>query len=1013
MAFIVVSHLAPERESLLVEILGRNTSLPVLSAKEGEKVQADHIYVIPPGRFMTIEAGYLRLTEAKKRTRPPNTIDVFFSALAADAEDSAIGIVLSGAGSDGALGIKAIKEKGGLTLAQGIDHTPLSHSSMPNSAISTGLVDYVLPPEDMIEKISAYLRAAEPVAQAVGAKFVGKRRPDARLKICQIIREQISHDFSGYKPTTFIRRVQRRMQVLQIDKVDAYIETLQTTSGEVAALFRDLLIGVTYFFRDPEAFSLLEHNVVPALFEGKNPSDVVRVWVPGCATGEEVYSIAMLLCEHASTLARPPKISVFGTDLDESALSIARQARYPATILKDVSAQRLDRHFVGDGVTYVVKKEIRDACIFSIHNVIQDPPFSRIDMISCRNLLIYMGNALQQQVVPVFHYALRTGGVLFLGLSESVSQHAELFAPLDKKSRIFQRLDHVAPATPLPIFLSAKQGQVPRSGDPPKSSDSLSLRRSVDNYVIEHLAPAHVVVDRAGNLVHASARTGNYLELAAGQPNRYLLSMARKGIRVDLRNAMDEALERMAPATRERVQVDVGGRSQLVNLIVRPLPAQATEPLFLVAFEDAGAVHPEKKVVDDGGGAQDATIEQQLEHEIRDARERLQSMMEEYETSLEETKSANEELVSLNEELQSTNEELETSKEEIQSVNEELQTVNLELQSKIGELDTANSDLRNLFESTRIAIVFLDNDLKIRSFTPEVTKLFNLIQSDRGRPLTDIASRFQIPELKTDIEKVRSTGETVERRIDDGADAQYLMRVLPYLSSGHLDGVLVTVVDVSRVMQAEAHLRTLVHELNHRVRNMLTVVSAMARQTARRTRDPAAFIESFSGRLNAMAKAYDVVSSEHWNNVDLATLIESQIQPYTTADSKQWRTSGSAVSVRPKAAIAIGMVVHELTTNAIKYGALSVQSGWVDITWVVEPANGADVLLLRWTEHGGPVVTKPKVNGFGTTLIERELEFELNGAAAIRYDQHGVKAEFRIPLEAELLTIGAQTDERT
>ena len=1002
MAFVVVSHLAPDRDSMLVEILGRSAGIPVQLAEDGAAIEAERTYVIPPGSFMTLEAGRLKLTKAKKPSHPHNTIDVFFSSLAENSEEKAVGIILSGSGGDGTLGIKAIKEKGGLVLAQGADDTPLRHSAMPDSAISTGLVDYILPPQLMLRRISGYFDSAKRIDNP-GAKSA-RRAVDRREQICNLLREQTGHDFIGYKPTTFMRRVQRRMQVLHLAKIEDYVSVLRANPAEVTALFRDLLIGVTYFFRDPDVFDLLARDVVPQIFKDKAPTDDVRVWVPGCATGEEVYSLAMILTEYAARLPQPPKILIIGTDIDEAALSVARQGHYPAALLADISEARRGRFFTSDGMTYTVRKDIRDLCIFSMHNIIQDPPFSRIDLISCRNLLIYMGTDLQTRAVPVFHYALRPSRFLLLGLTENVTHHSDLFTPIDKKNRIFRRVDHVSPSRPLPMFQAAQRGRTSALIERTEIRDSTSLRHTVNAYVLEHLAPPHVVVDRAGNLIHASAHTGRYLELAAGQPVRYLLSMARKGLRLDLRSALSEAMETMRPVMRQHVEVEVDDRLHLINLHVRPLPSPGHEPCFLVAFEEVGPPRAQEPADTARAGVLDSNI-QQLEQELRDTRDRPQSMIEEYETSLEETKSTNEELVSLNEELQSANEELETSKEEIQSVNEELQTVNLELQAKVDELDSANSDLRNLFASTKIAIVFLGSDLKIRTFTPEVANIFKLIPSDQGRPLTDLASHLQLSGLKDDIQSVLGGGVPVERRVDDHGESHYLMRIFPYRSSKSvIDGVLVTFVDVKHIVTAENHLRTLVHELNHRVRNMLTVVLAMVQQTARRTMSPGEFVEVFSGRLQAMAKAYDVVSNEQWQAVELDTLIRSQISPYA-AGKNTVSVSGRKVWIKPKAALALGMVVHEMTTNAVKYGALSVPAGRVEISWITERTGERSDLVLGWHESEGPPVSKPKTTGFGSTLIERELEFELNGKADLRFEPAGLVASFRIPIGSETIAV--------
>jgi two-component system CheB/CheR fusion protein len=654
---------------------------------------------------------------------------------------------------------------------------------------------------------------------------------------------------------------------------------------------------------------------------------------------------------------------------------LRRSGRYPQQLLENVSTQRLRRFFVSDDVSYTVNKELRDMSIFSAHSVIRDPPFSRIDLISCRNLLIYLGSEFQAQVIPVFHFALRERGFLFLGTSENVMQHGDLFAPVDKKQRIFQRRDHVSTHVRFPSFVPQARGFASgRELRHEPASAAANLRRTVESRVVERFAPAHVVVNTEGDILHFSARTGKYLEPATGLPNRQLLAMARRGLRLDLRAALRQAVETRAAVTREHLEVELDDRKQFVNVTIEPFGSH-DDPLFLVLFSDVGRPLPppiSEQALKSNDGNQNT---KQMEYELRDTRERLQSTIEEYETALEELKSSNEELQSINEELQSTNEELETSKEELQSVNEELHTVNAELNSKIDEVDRAHNDLRNLFDSTQIATIFLDKNFCLRSFTPAATSIFNLISSDRGRPLTDIANSLIDYDLRRDVETVLERGEPIERNVRrSDSKAEYLMRVLPYRGHNHvIDGLIVTFVEITKMVEAEAQQRTLVEELNHRVRNMLTVVNAIAKQTLSQTRSPQEFAAAFDGRIQAMASSYGLVSRENWKEVSLRELISEQLKPHQLVTGDRVQISGPDLQVKPTAALSLGLVTHELTTNATKHGSLSRPNGKVAIGWAIEHAS-LPLLVLQWNETGGPPAKKPARKGFGTTLIERELK---------------------------------------
>ena len=999
LGFVVVLHLSADRKSLLTEIISRWTEMPVSEAENNELVEPDRVYVIPPGYVATLQQGRLRLRHlASDVPREATPIDQFFDSLAADLGERAIGIVLSGTGHDGALGLKAIKARGGLTVAQGTDGSAPQHSGMPNSAIATGAVDLIVPAQDMPRLVMAASDKVEPVQTTDSAE----RMDTARLSICTILRARLGHDFSQYKDKTFLRRVQRRMQVVGVTQLTDYVVRLEQDQDEVVLLFRDLLIGVTTFFRDADAFEAVKRVVVPRLFEGKRANDAVRVWVPGCATGEEAYSLAILLREHMDDLAVSPQVQVFATDIDEAAIATARSGRYPATLLDGLSPDRRERFFKPAENSYLVSKDIRDLCTFSAHSLIRDPPFSRMNLVSCRNLLIYMDADLQASVIPAFHYSLAPGGVLLLGSSETVTRHEGLFAPLEKAHRIFQRRDGPSPPLKTPQRF-AQSGPAGHSSEP-KSGSAQSESRTdwpralavAASRVLERFAAPYVVVTEDGNVAHYSSHVGGILQPALGPPSRSVFDMIQRGLRHSARAALRTAVE-----TRRAVEQEVAseaGVSGSVTLVVEPLPGQEPDRPFLIVFKETRSV--EDGPVETAGDNGKHGLVAELERENRDLREQLQSLGEEHETALEELRSANEELHSVNEELQSSNEELETSKEEIQSVNEELHTVNAQLSNKVDELDRANSDLRNLFESTRVATVFLDQHMIVRAYTPEVGRIYNLIPTDRGRPLTDIVSRVSYDALRDDVRQVMATLEPLERRVSrqDGT-AHYLLRILPYRApDSTMEGSLITFVDVTGIVQAEEHQRLLVDELNHRVKNMLTVVISLATQTLRRAGTLEEFSGVFLGRVHALTAAYALLSRESWSSVLLGEVITEELRPYVARDRANVRIEGPPVPLDPRRALALGMAIHELATNAVKYGALSVPEGNVAVTWGVEPTDAGDQLVLEWVERDGPAVIAPTARGFGSTLIERALNHDMSAQAKIEFLPDGVRAHVRAPM---------------
>jgi two-component system CheB/CheR fusion protein len=832
MAFVLVQHLAPDHKSILSELVKRYTRMKVFEVADGMTVKPNNAYIIPPNRDMAFLNGALQLLEpaAPRGQRLP--IDFFFRSLAQDQHERAICIVLSGTGSDGTLGVRAVKGEGGMVMAQNPEST--EYDGMPRSAIATGLVDFVLPPAEMPAQLIAYVAHAFGKIPHPGSP-PAPQAEDALKKIFVLLRVQTRHDFSKYKQSTIARRVERRMAVHQIRQLDGYVRYLQQNPAEVAALFRDLLIGVTNFFRDPEAFAALEAQVIPRLFAGKPAGALIRVWVPGCSTGEEAYSIAILLREQMEALKRNFKVQVFATDIDGQAIEQARAGVYPDSIAADVPAERLARFFVQDpdGSAYRIQKGIRDILIFSEQNVIQDPPFSKLDLISCRNLLIYLSGELHKKLIPLFHYALNPGGFLFLGTSETVGEFADLFAAMDRKFRLYQRKKFgYGPHRPtLGKFLPppTEDETVPRPLGKAHGESKLPLRELTERALLQQYAPAGALINERGDILFLHGRTGPYLEPAPGEAGMNILRMAREGLRRELTGALRKAVAHKEPVRHLGLRVKTNGKFSTVNLTVRPVSAVpdavfsagaragADQPLFLVIFEEAPASDRKRSAkasaVDAGEGtgksapAASARIAA-LKRELRARDEYLQAANEELETSNEELKSSNEEMQSINEELQSTNEELETSKEELQSVNEELGTVNTELQTKVADLSWTNNDINNL-QATGIGTIFVDNQLRIRRFTPAITQVINLILTDVGRPVGQIVSNLAgYDRLVEDIQAVLDSLTPKEVEVQTKAGVWYLMAIRPYRTHENaIEGAVITFVEITEMKRVREALR--------------------------------------------------------------------------------------------------------------------------------------------------------------------------------------------------------------
>jgi two-component system CheB/CheR fusion protein len=819
MAFVLVQHLAPDHKSLLTDLIRRCTRMQVFEVEDGMEVKPNCTYIIPPNRNMAFLNGTLQLFEptAPRGQRLP--IDFFFRSLAHDLRDRAICIVLSGTGSDGALGVRAIKGEGGMVMAQNPGSTEFD--GMPRSAIATGLVDYELPPAEMPAQLIAYVTHAfgklprPAIAPAV-------KTENALKKISVLLRAHSGHDFSQYKTSTINRRIERRMAVHQIETLDGYIKFLQKNSAELESMFRDLLIGVTNFFRDPDAFKALEEMAIPRLFTDKTPGSVIRIWSPGCSTGEEAYPIAILLQEHMEALKKNYRLQVFATDIDNQAIATARAGIYPASIAVDISPERLARFFTSEANSsmYRIHKNIRDILVFSEQDVIKDPPFSKLDLISCRNLLIYMGGGLQKKLIPLFHYALNPGGILFLGTSETVGEFDDLFPALDRKAKLYQRKQELyAKRSTLDQFipsLTADDARAPLVAAKKAAHMKPTLRDLTEQAILLQVAPAAALVDSLGDILYLHGRTGMCLEPPPGEAGvNNILKMAREGLQRDLTTALHKASVTKEIVRCKGLRVKTNGDFAPVNLTVSPVqsdPAVTPEQFrYLVILEEAPpsdeVISGQSSVISDQSLESDERIEA-LKNELRTKEEYLKTANEELETSNEELKSSNEEMQSVNEELQSTNEELETSKEELQSVNEELATVNAELQTKVSDLSRANNDMNNLLAGTGIATIFVDHDLRIMRFTPTASRIINLIQSDIGRPVGHIVSNMVgYNSLIADTQTVLDTlvSKEIEIRITD--DMWYTMRILPYRTLDNvIEGAVISFFDISEIKKAQKEL---------------------------------------------------------------------------------------------------------------------------------------------------------------------------------------------------------------
>ena len=801
LAFVVVSHQAPSGPSLLPEILAKSTDMPVHEIVDETKVEANHVYVAPRGHCVSIRRGVLSAERVAERGRPPLPIDFFFRALARDQERCAAGIVLSGTGADGTIGLAAIRAESGLSLAQ--DPETAEFDGMPTSAIDAQATDFVLPIGEMPGRLIAY-------ARGVTAPARGRELPEGASheieRILALIRVRGGQDFSAYKRDTLLRRIERRMELHRIERLGDYALHLESNDDEIDALWQDWLIGVSGFFRDPEAFQSLA-AAIPGLLAAREEGSDFRIWVPGCATGEEAYSIAIVVLEALEHLGKHLKLHVFATDLDPAAIQTARAGRYPEGIAADVGSQRLKRFFVKEDRSYRAKKELRERVVFAVQNVLHDPPFTRVDLISCRNVLIYIVAGAQQNLLPVFHYSLNPGGLLLLGASESVSGSEEFFSVLDKRWKLFRRNDAAALRPPLRWSDRAIPGpRGPAPARPTAEGAKLDLSQALCRALAERFAPPAVVVDQRGQIQQIHGRVGAYLELPPGRANLNVVEMAREGLRAPLASALREAMRPDASLVERAARVKLNGDWSSLKLAVGRIgDRHLAHPLLLVSFEPGAPVLSKRARKSERSSiGHKSERKAKLKRELQHTRQDLQSSIDELQSSNEELASANEEVQSVNEELQSTNEELQTSKEETQSLNEELHTVNAELTQKLQALEHATDDLLNLMNNIEIATIFLDERLRVIRFTPQARSVARLIDSDVGRPLADLATLLDYPDLLSDAGSVLQSLRPLEKQASAPDGSWYAVRIRPYRTARNaVEGLVVTFIDITQTKRAE------------------------------------------------------------------------------------------------------------------------------------------------------------------------------------------------------------------
>jgi two-component system, chemotaxis family, CheB/CheR fusion protein len=805
LAFVVIQHLDPTHVGILPELLQRSTEMKVIQVTDQLQVQANHVYVIPPNKSMSVLNGYLHLFEPFELRGLRLPIDYFFRSLAEDQHEKSIGVILSGMGSDGSLGLKAIKEQNGIVLVQ--DPLTAKFDGMPQSAVNAVIVDILAPADELPAKLIAFLKISPANNQKIEIDDTSKSNLE---KIVILLRAQTGHDFSLYKSNTLFRRIERRMNVHQIDKIANYVRFLQENPNELEILFKELLIGVTKFFRDPVVWERLKEKVFTDLFNELPNGYVLRAWITGCSTGEEAYSLAITFKEACDIRqGKNFTLQIFATDIDSDAIEIARKGFFNQNIDADVSPERISQFFVKEENGFRVNTALREMVVFAPHNVIKDPPFTKLDLLLCRNVLIYMEPGLQKKLMNLFHYSLNAGSVLILGSAENENSQNNQFTPIDAKLKIYK--SSMVPVTPemidFPSSFTHKSKKISNEIKAMKGTEN--IQTLADQLLLQRFAPASVLINGEGDILYITGKTGKYLEPAAGKANWNIYAMARQGLNHELPGAIRKAKQNYDAVKLHHIKIGTNGGTQVVDITLQLIEKpEAIKGTIILVFKDVMDI-PKPTRRKTKAGSKDMTIrEQELEIELQRANEELQSTREEMQTTQEELKSTNEEMQSTNEELQSTNEELTTSKEEMQSLNEELQTVNIELQSKIADYMEANNDMKNLLNSTDIATLFLDKDLNIRRFTAQLTKLFKLRQTDIGRPFTDMVTDLQYPEMAADAKKVLQTLVFKETDIATHDLHWFKVRIMPYRTlDDHIDGLVITFIDITEAKKLEIELQ--------------------------------------------------------------------------------------------------------------------------------------------------------------------------------------------------------------
>ncbi len=995
MAFILVQHLDPNHASMIAELLSSHTAMTVVEASEDMRLEPNRVYVIPPGRFLAVSDGALRLSRPRA-THVRMPFDFLLQSLAEAFGERAVCAILSGTATDGSIGAKAIKEAGGLVIAQ--DPEEAEYDGMPLSAIATGAVDLVLPVAKIPEALTKY--AGHRYVKADGSDAAAPLG-DGVSTIIDLLRKRTAHDFSLYKKGTIGRRIEQRMAMAGIEDSSRYLELLTKDSSELQRLTGDLFINVTRFFRDAKAFNLLAEKILPEVVRAQPAGRPIRIWVAGCSTGEEAYSIAMLFLEEIAQ--RNVKLQIFASDIDADAVTFAREGLYPLSIEEDVSPARLTRFFTKEDLGYRVSHELRAAIVFSVHDLISDAPFSRLDMISCRNLLIYLRPEVQQKVLSRFHFALRDGGILLLGSSETVGSAGDHFEPISKRQRIYR---HKGQGRPGDLDLSLGQGEAARSLSlkpaRPAATSHVSVGGLVQQLLLQTYAPASVLVNRKHQALYYFGPTDLYLKVPAGAASLDLLASAREGLRPAIRSALEKANHGREQAVAIAGRVKRNGDAIAVTVSVRPVKSGDDE-LILLSFVDMPKQEQESglSVELPADASRIALIEQELDA----TREDLESAIRERDTAEEDLRAISEEAMSVSEEFQSTNEELETSKEELQSLNEELTALNGQLQETLEQNQIVTNDLENILTSADVATLFLDLNLNIRFFTPAVKLLFNVIASDIGRPIGDLTRLFASENLLINARTVLSNLTPLARAIETENGAWYACRILPYRTKEkRVEGVVITFVDITERKTAERNAALLLAELDHRVKNILAIVSSVISQTPTTGLTAEALATEVEGRVEAITKAHNLVMRAGGIEVSLRTIITTELAPYSRdGEETNLIITGRDVALTPKAGLALAMAIHELATNAVKYGSLSTTSGRLAIAWEITDIASVRTLTLTWSETGGPAVQPPKRRGYGTTLIEQALTYNLGAKVTREFLAAGLRCTMAIPLEEVLL----------